>query len=155
MSSNRTCAGGSAGAPHGPEQADLDSVGARSAAAESGSEGIGGAPPASTARNSSINTEFAGFRLLKWAMCGLCLVYPGGLEPASLDALDKFKTHAQLDHIEDDDRSRHLIALHAVQGEIPGSDASRSHRSPGQSVWAIDLGVKWWVLTDSNCRPTD
>ena len=71
MSSNRSHAGGSAGVSPGPEQADLDSVGARSAAAESGSEGIGGAPPRNTAPHNSISTLPDGFRLLRLAVDSL------------------------------------------------------------------------------------
>ena len=56
------------GVHHDPEQADLDSMAARSAGGESGSEGIGGAPRSNTAPHNSIGTLPDGFRLLDWLL---------------------------------------------------------------------------------------
>jgi hypothetical protein len=137
MSSNRSHAGGSAGASHDPEQADLDSVGARSAAAESGSEGIGGAPPSNTAPQNSIGTLPDGFRLLRLAVDSLYLSYPGDLEPASLAALHKLKAYAQSDHIEEQAKAQYPIGTHIF--EVKDRGAGRFPFVLANSAYRIQL----------------
>jgi hypothetical protein len=144
MSSNRFVAGGSAGVPHGPEQADLDSVGARSADAESGSEGIGGAPPSNTAPHNSISTLPDGFRLLRLAVDSLYLSYPGDLEADTLAALNKLKAFAQSDHIEEQAKAQYPIGTHVFEvkdrgaGRFPFVLANNSYRiqlsKPGKKL---------------------
>jgi len=111
MSSNRSRVDGPSGVPHDPEQADLDSMAARSAGGESGSEGIGGAPPSNTAPHNSISTLPDGFRLLRLAVDSLYLSYPSNLEPATLSALNKLKAYAQSDHLEELAKAQYPIGM--------------------------------------------
>ena len=121
MSSNRFHSGGSASVPHGPEQADLDSVDARSAAAESGSEGIGGAPPSNTAPHNSKSTLPDGFRLLRLAVDSLYLSYPGDLEPSVLATLMKLKAYAQSEHPEEQAKAQYVLGHHVFEVKDRGA----------------------------------
>jgi hypothetical protein len=144
MSSVRNDAGTSAGVPHGPEQADLGSMSARSAGGESGSEGIGGAPPSNTAPHNSISSLPDGFRLLRLAVDSLYLSYPGDLEPATLSALNKLKAYAQSDHLEEQAKAQYPIGTHVFEvkdrgaGRFPYVLANSSYRiqlsKPGKKL---------------------
>ena len=86
-------AGGTAGTPHGLQQAEQDSPDERVApSVESCSEGFQGAPPSNTAPNNS-NPAF--FQPLRWGIDSLYLSYPGELSPEMEAKLKALKVQAQ------------------------------------------------------------
>ena len=89
-------AGNTAGTSTDLTPGDPDSAAGREAApAESGSQGISGAPPSNTAPHNSKNTSPDGFRLLRRAVDSLYLSYPGDLHPGVLARLTELKDKAQ------------------------------------------------------------
>lgn len=122
MSSKRSLASSSPGNSTGPKPTDTDSTAERAApAGESGSEGIRGASPSNTAPHNSNTVLPDGFRLLRLAVDSLYLSYPGELHDATFSALQRLKTYAQSEHLDQLANAQYPIGSHIFEVKDRGT----------------------------------
>jgi hypothetical protein len=107
-----------------PKPTDRDSLrDAPAALCESGPEGIPGASPSNTAPHNSNTALPDGFKLLRLAVDSLYLSFPGELNDASFSALQKLKTNAQSENLEQRQPNTRLAPT-SSRSRIAGPDCS-------------------------------
>lgn len=122
MSSKKSPAGRAAGTAQEPKPADRDSLrDAPAALCESGPEGIPGASPSNTAPHNSNTALPDGFKLLRLAVDSLYLSFPGELNDASFSALQKLKTNAQSENLEQLASAQYPIGSHIFEVKDRGA----------------------------------
>lgn len=105
-----------AGTTNDLKPTDLDSTAERVApAGESGPEGISGASPSNTAPHNSNTPLPDGFRLLRLAVDSLYLSFPGELNAESFSALQKLKSNAQSENLEQLASAQYPIGSHIFE----------------------------------------
>lgn len=108
--------------PGNSQPGDPDSPdGCEAPPAESGSQGIQGAPPSNTAPHNSNNTLPDGFRLLRLAVDSLYLSYPGDLHHGVLTRLVQLKAKAQSPEIADQAKAQFEVGSHIFEVKDKGA----------------------------------
>jgi hypothetical protein len=105
-----------------PKPTDRDSLrDAPAALCESGPEGNSGASPSNTAPHNSNTALPDGFKLLRLAVDSLYLSFPGELNDASFSALQKLKTNAQSENLEQLASAQYPIGSHIFEVKDRGA----------------------------------